>query len=119
MKKLWDQAELMAIEYLKKNNYHILEINFKYGRIGEIDIIGKKEDKVIFFEVKYRRNDTFWFPEESITKLKKQKIFYTIEFYCFENSINMEEIEFNVISIFWDLWADFLIKHYKNVDIWF
>jgi len=49
----------MAIEYLKKNNYHILETNFKYGRIGEIDIIGKKDEKVIFFEVKYRRNDTF------------------------------------------------------------
>ncbi|NUJ97280.1 YraN family protein [Candidatus Gracilibacteria bacterium] len=120
MKKLGDQAEIKAIEYLKQQGYTIIDTNFKYGRFGEIDIIGKKEKKVYFFEVKYRKNDFFGIPEESITKAKKRKLFYSLEFYCLKNMIDRENIEVHIITFLGDLSKkDCIVHHYKNVDIGF
>ena len=119
MKKLWDLAEIKAIEYLKENNYEIVTTNFKYGRVWEIDIIWKKERKVIFFEVKYRSSDAFWLPEESITYKKRKKLSETINYYCYENAIDMENIAFEVISIQGNLSWNIGVKHYKNVSLEF
>jgi len=117
MKKRWDQAEIKAIEYLKENNYAIQATNFKYGRVWEIDIIGKKEGKTTFFEVKYRSSEAFWLPEESITNNKKKKLLETIYFYCYENAIDMENIAFDVITLMGNLDWKMTIKHYKNVSL--
>jgi len=113
MKKIWDKAELLAIDYLKRNKYNILDTNFKYGRFWEIDIISTKWDKTIFIEVKYRSSDAFWFWEESIWKQKKYKILKSIEYYCLKNNINLESIRFDVITIQKQL-KNYRLTHYKN-----
>lgn len=115
MKKLWDLWELKAIEYLKSKWYKILATNYKYGRVWEIDIIAGKDEKTIFVEVKYRKNNLFWIPEESITRLKKQKILLTLENYCIENGINFDTIEFHIISIIGDLESKYTLKHYTKI----
>lgn len=117
MKKLWDKAELMAIEYLKRNNYNILDTNFKFWRFGEIDIIASSSDITTFIEVKYRSNDTFWSAEESISKQKKYKILKSIEYYCLKNNINLEHIRFDVIVILKKI-DSFRLIHYKNQELY-
>ena len=47
--------ENMAASYLEEKGYQILEKNF-YSHFGEIDLIAKKEEVIIFVEVKYRKN---------------------------------------------------------------
>lgn len=74
MKKSWDLGEIKAINYIKNKWYIILDTNFKFSTIWEIDIISKFWDLYIFFEVKYRQNDRFWVWEESINYYKKLKI---------------------------------------------
>ena len=72
-KKTGDQWEIVAIKYLQKNGYTILDTNFKFGRFWEIDVIAKKDDITVFIEIKYRLSTVFGSPEESITKNKLYK----------------------------------------------
>ena len=46
--------EQMAADYLEKQGMRILERNFRRGRNGEIDIIGRDGKYLVFVEVKYR-----------------------------------------------------------------
>ena len=48
-----EKGEILARQYLKKNNYKILQTNYK-NKIGEIDIIAEKNGKICFVEVKER-----------------------------------------------------------------
>ena len=49
--------EQMAADYLEKQGMRILERNFRRGRNGEIDIIGRDGKYLVFVEVKYRSGD--------------------------------------------------------------
>lgn len=113
MKKLWDKGEIIAIEYLKKNWYTLLETNFKFSTFWEIDLICNFEGITIFIEVKYRSSEKFWIWEESITSAKLFKLKKTIEYYCVWHNINFEKISFDVISLLkWE--KSYKLTHYKN-----
>jgi len=114
--KTWNIWEIIAIKYLQKKSYKILDTNFKFWRFWEVDIIASFENKVIFIEVKYRNNTNFWFPEEAITKTKLRKCKKTIDFYLLKNQYDFENIRFDVITILkWK--KSYKIKHYKNIEI--
>lgn len=115
-KQTWDNGEVIAIKYLQKNGYSIMDSNFKFGRFWEIDLIAKKDDLTVFIEVKYRNNDKYWIPEESITANKLRKCKKTVEYYVVKNRLDFEKIRFDVITILkWEI--SFTVKHYKNVQI--
>ena len=57
-KELGNLGEKIALNYLQKENYRILERNF-YCRQGEIDIIAQKQKEIVFVEVKTRTNNSF------------------------------------------------------------
>lgn len=115
-KQTWDNWELIAIRYLQKNNYKILDTNFKFGRFWEVDIIAFKEWITVFLEVKYRNNIKFWTPEESITKSKLYKFRKTIEYYVVKNHFSFEKIRFDVITILKQE-KSYKLTHYKNLEI--
>lgn len=116
MKKTWDNGELIAIRYLQKHNYTLRDTNFRFGRFGEIDLIAEKEDRVYFFEVKYRRSVKYGTPEEAVIPAKLHKCQKTLEFYCKKNHISWENIQFDVITIF--KWKEsYKITHYKNISL--
>ena len=66
MKKTWDQGELIAIEYLKRNDYILIETNYKFSTFWEIDVICSKDELTIFIEVKYRNSVSYGWAIESI-----------------------------------------------------
>ncbi|MDF2486155.1 MAG: hypothetical protein K0R46_2323 [Herbinix sp.] len=74
------QYEDKAAGYLEKNDYRILERNFRC-RIGEIDLIGKNDGYLCFVEVKYRSSSSKGFPAEAITPTKMRRITRTAQFY--------------------------------------
>lgn len=114
--KTWNIGEVIAIKYLQSKWYIIRTTNFKFGRFWEIDIIAQIDWKTIFIEVKYRKSDTFWTPEESITQNKLRKFKKTIEYYCVKNRVDFWKIEFNVIAIQKKA-TNNRVTHYKNVEI--
>ena len=63
-----------AVNYLKILKYKIIEQNFKLLPIGEIDIIAKDKNTLVFVEVKYRKTKDFGIPAEFVTKSKQKKV---------------------------------------------
>lgn len=59
-------------EYLKTQGYEILEKNYRC-RIGEIDLIAKEGETLVFVEVKYRRDDKMGNPKEAVDRKSRKK----------------------------------------------
>jgi putative endonuclease len=72
-KEVGKLGEKLAKKFLKRKGYHIRETNFRcHG--GEIDIVARKKDYLVFVEVRTKSNLDFGTPEESITQSKKEKL---------------------------------------------
>lgn len=68
------EFEKRAADYLEEKGYQILEYNYQ-NRYGEIDIIAKdKEGYLVYFEVKYRKNNRYGEPLEAVDFRKQKKI---------------------------------------------
>ena len=97
-------GEEMASEYLKKCGYKILEINFFNPggrRLGEIDIIARDTEELVFVEVKTRSyfNKNTPLPEESITAKKLHKLNKIANFYSTKNNLFNVPYRFDAITI--------------------
>lgn len=68
-----NKGEGIAASYLRKKGYTILERNFK-NKFGEIDIIAKDKDVLVFVEVKAKVGEMFGSPEEMISRGKLHRI---------------------------------------------
>lgn len=118
-KSLGDIGERIAEMYLKEKGYKILDKNFRYSKLGELDIIAKKNSNVIFFEVKARmKKRVSWFkPEDSITFTKQKKLVKLAQIYLAKNPAaagqdNPWQIDILAIEIYRDGTSD--IRHLEN-----
>jgi putative endonuclease len=66
-------GEKIACDFLGKNGYNILETNYRCPE-GEIDIIARQAETLVFIEVRTKKSRLFGSPEESITKVKKERL---------------------------------------------
>ena len=66
-------GEKLARNFLKKRGYHIIETNYRCPE-GEVDIIAKHKDFLVFIEVRTKTSLEFGSPEESITPAKKERL---------------------------------------------
>ena len=75
MKKqqLGKAGEELACRLLKKQGYRLVEKNYRCSH-GEIDIVARHKDMLVFVEVRGKSGASFGSPEESVTKLKKQRL---------------------------------------------
>ena len=75
-KKIGNIGEGVAKNYLKEKGYKILDKNFRYSKLGELDIITQRDDDIIFFEVKarMRKGLSEFNPEDNITQTKQKKL---------------------------------------------
>ena len=67
------EGEAKAAEYLRKKRYDIIGANYRC-RFGELDLIAKKGELVIFVEVKLRKNDRFGAAADAVTHSKREKL---------------------------------------------
>lgn len=73
-------GEGVAVKYLQKQGFQIIERNFK-KRYGEIDIVAKDRDTLVFVEVKTRSPGEFGLPEEAITPWKLKSLVKSAQYY--------------------------------------
>ncbi len=66
-------GEKLAKDFLEKRGYRILEVNYRCPE-GEIDIIARHRDYLVFVEVRTKRSLEFGSPEESITPTKRERL---------------------------------------------
>ena len=110
--ELGKKGEKIAQSYLEKKNYYILETNWRNKR-AEVDIVCKKEDVLIFVEVKTRSNDFFGKPEEFVTRKKKLLLFHAANEYM-EQTNHFWEIRFDIISVLIDRFGTIDITHFED-----
>jgi putative endonuclease len=66
-------GEKLARDLLKKRGYRIIDTNYRCPH-GEIDIVARKKDILVFIEVRTKKSLEFGSPEESITPMKKERM---------------------------------------------
>lgn len=98
-KEIGKYGENLAKKYLENLGYKILDMNYKYSRYGEIDIIALYKNELCFVEVKTRRNNKFGTPMEAITKDKLIKIQLSAKNYIQEKKPKFEHYRIDTISI--------------------
>ena len=91
------EGESMAISYLEKHKYEIVERNWRFRKL-EIDIIAKKENKIIFVEVKTRENNWMGEPELAVTRRKQAQIIKAADAYFKETDCQLE-YRFDIIAV--------------------
>ncbi|MBF0465768.1 MAG: YraN family protein [Nitrospirae bacterium] len=93
-------GEVLAEKFLKKSGYKILERNYR-NKVGEIDIIAREGDCIVFVEVKTRQSDSFGMPFEAVNAAKRRKIKGTALMYM--KTFKTEPmVRFDVISVMID-----------------
>ena len=79
-KSTGDLGERLAREYLESRGYRILDTNYRCPR-GEVDIVARQDDFLVFVEVRTRTSLNYGSPEESVTPAKKGRLIATAQHY--------------------------------------
>ena len=91
-------GEDIARKYLRHEGYAILDANFKI-RMGEIDIIAKEDETIIFVEVKSATRNTFGNPIDWIPVWKQQRIIRASMAYLQRKRMMEVPIRYDVITV--------------------
>ena len=93
-------TEQFAATYLAQNGLELVTRNF-HCKLGELDLIMKDNDTLVFIEVKYRRSNNFGGAISAITTTKQQKIHKTASFYLQKCGLNeyTTPCRFDVIAL--------------------
>lgn len=117
-KEIGDWGEQTAKGYLFDKGYLILEENWRWNNV-EIDLIIKKDNIVIFVEVKTRKSTAFGYPEDFVDALKQEQMHAGAAEYV--HFIDHDwEIRFDIVSVVYNSKEKFEIKHIEDAffDIW-
>ncbi len=91
-------GERLAAKFLRRRGYHIIETNFRC-RGGEIDIIARQRDCLVFIEVRTRSSSSFGSPEESITQAKRSRLIFTALTYISSHNKLPEQWRIDVVAV--------------------
>jgi putative endonuclease len=102
-------------QYIKKMGWKVIALNF-HSRFGEIDIIAKDHNEIVFIEVKTRTDHSFGEPQEAVTKKKLQKMLKTAEWYLLQTKQEKVPYRFDVFSVF-EKDGIVTVEHFPNVSL--
>lgn len=101
-RRLGSEKEKLAGEYLKRAGYEILEYNF-FAKAGEIDLVARDGEYLVFVEVKYRSSSSNGLPEEAVNARKIQRITRAAQYYLMKRGYDQETpCRFDVVAIMGD-----------------
>jgi putative endonuclease len=81
------KGEDLAVKFLKKNKYKIIERNFQASKFGEIDIVAREKEQLVFVEVKTRTDERFGSAEEEFSYRKKRRFWRAVQNYLFKKHL--------------------------------
>ncbi len=98
-KKLGQDGEDFAVDFLKSRGYEILEKNYR-AKCGEIDIVAREAGIIVFIEVKTRQEDG-WDAFEAVHSSKQRKLYRTAQHFLL-NRLNTVDINgrFDVLAVY-------------------
>lgn len=118
-KVIGDFGEEIVSKYIQQKGYSIVEKNF-HSRFGEIDIIAKNDEYIVFIEVKTRKNNSVISGIEAVDTKKQKKIIKTAMIYLNGNHIELQP-RFDVVEVNHDKISGkkfIKINHIENAFSW-
>lgn len=109
---LGKKGEDLAVEFLEKNGYEILERNWTFQK-AEIDIIAQKDEILAVIEVKTRSSVDFGLPQDFVKPKKIQLLVKAVNEYVISNDLDFG-IRFDIIAIHKDSTQKFVIEHIED-----
>ena len=107
-------GEALARDYLISKGYKILNMNFR-NKFGEIDIICKKNNLLIFCEIKSRYSKSFGSPIESITCYKQKQIIKLSELYLISKKYYNFNVRYDIIEVIFNtITSSHIINHVQD-----
>ncbi len=92
-------AENTVTAFLEKQGVQIMERNY-HNRSGEIDIIGRHDGYLVFFEVKYRSTVKMGYPQEAVSLSKQRQICKIADYYRCRHKLPLStSIRFDVVAV--------------------
>lgn len=107
------EGENIAAKYLAEKGFEIVERNYHYSH-GEIDIVARDKECLVFVEVKTRLNLKYGEPEYAINPKKIKQIKKMAELYLFDKEIEEANCRFDVVAILLEDETNPQITHYEN-----
>ncbi len=96
---LGDAGEDLAAAALKRQGYKILERNY-LAPLGEIDLIARHRQALVFIEVKTRKNERFGAPQEAVSLGKQHKLRRLADYYVKQKRLGDDVmVRFDVVGI--------------------
>ncbi len=98
-RKIGEEKEFLALKYLTDRGYKIIKRNYRC-KLGEIDLIAKKDNRIIFIEVKYRSSSKYGSAIEAVNYKKQMIIRRVARHFLLTNYHTLEiPVSFDVIGI--------------------
>ncbi len=101
-KQIGSKGEDLAVRYLKRHGYNILERNFSAGKVGEIDIIAMDGEYLCFVEVRLRKRTDYGTPAQTVTSVKRNRIIRAAQCYLMRKGLENCPIRFDVVEVYGD-----------------
>lgn len=92
------ESESTAVKLLKKQGYKIIEQNYR-TKLGEIDIIAKEKNTIVFIEVKSRKSVSYGNPKYAVTPKKMRKISMVALYFLKVTNQSSSKARFDVVAI--------------------
>jgi len=92
------QGEALAAAYLEKEGYQIIERNYRC-LFGEMDLVARDGQTIVFVEVKSRKSDRFGVPQLSVGPQKQKKLSQIALHYLEQKRFYPCDARFDVIAI--------------------
>lgn len=108
---LGKKGEELAIDFLQKKHYEILERNYRFDR-AEVDIIARLEDTLAVIEVKTRSTLDFGNPQDFVKPKQIKRLVKAVDQYVTVNKLNVE-VRFDIIAIV-KTGKEYKIEHLEN-----
>ena len=99
--RIGSQAEDVAAQWLSQRGFKIIEQNVRIGN-GELDIVARLDGKIIFVEVKARRNVCYGLAEEAVTQTKLDRLRSAVRAYTIRERFDWNDIRLDVITLIMD-----------------
>ena len=101
-------GEKAALTTLKNKGYKIIAVNYR-NRFGEIDLVARDGETLVFIEVKTRLTDTCGLPQDSVVQSKQKKISRVAVGFLKENNLLDKKARFDVVSVTFDVHQEPLV----------
>ena len=111
--KLGRRGEKLARKFLKKQGYRLLRSNYNTTR-GEIDLIMRDDDTIVFVEVKTRRSEKFATAESAVNYRKQKHLIAAARKFINTYRFNDHPCRFDVVAIVAPENSKPTIRHYQN-----